>query len=528
MVTAESSYLFSDDAPTLEDPELKHNEIRDFQISKNDAKEITEYLNTQQTPSESPRRSNIESLDQLSSQLDSLVTEDIAEVKSHTTVLENRNQELAALLHEEKTKTQQLESELAEYKAKLRQVSEEARQSLLEQEQRVSKELGPLQEQLQYRTQELGLLVAEKTELLASLNQSQLVAKQKTSECAELQGRLNTSRARVADLEKDLATAKAQNARSNQTDEEYATLKRDLAALKEQKEEAALDLSELREKFNHSASENLRLQHEVQELTSQVSLANVKILQLSTGETVQNETQVEDLVQRNLLLEKQVADLTQTVKTVTNERDQASVQYQQYAQQLSTQLSNIAQKLEATSLQKEALVKREQDLVKHIGDLEKHLQNLQDEHVNLSTSWNGGLKKEYDEALETINQLRNSKELLEVRCGELNLENEDLLKEMAVKKEAMEALEGQLERLQGNHTDSAKILAVMESQNVAASIATTQNAQLKKQLEDMEEVFIKMVRFSIISILVHFLSKHFSDVSVVKDLNNSLILHETS
>jgi predicted PurR-regulated permease PerM len=49
--------------------------------------------------------------------------------------------------------------------------------------------------------------------------------------------------------------------------------------------------------------------------------------------------------QQKVSLEKQVADLQQTVKTVGLERDQASQQYQQYVQQLNGQLHSLASKV---------------------------------------------------------------------------------------------------------------------------------------------------------------------------------------
>lgn len=51
---------------------------------------------------------------------------------------------------------------------------------------------------------------------------------------------------------------------------------------------------------------------------------------------------------------------------------------------------------------------------------------------------------------------------------------------------AMEELLETIERLQNNQPDNAKLLAAMESDKVAASIAVAQNKELKKQLEGMQ------------------------------------------
>lgn len=67
--------------------------------------------------------------------------------------------------------------------------------------------------------------------------------------------------------------------------------------------------------------------------------------QLSTADTSEVDGQLETLHQQKILLEKQVADLQQTLKSVGSERDQANQQYQQYVQQLNGQLQSLASKV---------------------------------------------------------------------------------------------------------------------------------------------------------------------------------------
>lgn len=62
-------------------------------------------------------------------------------------------------------------------------------------------------------------------------------------------------------------------------------------------------------------------------------------------DTSETDRQLEALHQQKVSLEKQVADLQQTVKSVGLERDQASQQYQQYVQQLNGQLRTLASKV---------------------------------------------------------------------------------------------------------------------------------------------------------------------------------------
>ena len=66
---------------------------------------------------------------------------------------------------------------------------------------------------------------------------------------------------------------------------------------------------------------------------------------MSTTDTSEIDGQLETLHQQKISLEKQVAELQQTIKSVGSERDQASQQYQQYVQQLNGQLQSLASKV---------------------------------------------------------------------------------------------------------------------------------------------------------------------------------------
>lgn len=68
-----------------------------------------------------------------------------------------------------------------------------------------------------------------------------------------------------------------------------------------------------------------------------------------------------------------------------------------------------------------------------------------------------------------------------------------LTRELEVKCETISELETEVERLRGNQPDSAKLLATMESDKVAAAAAVRQNMEMKEQVEGMKEVIAKMV-----------------------------------
>lgn len=440
--------------------------------------------------------SNTESLRQLSSQLNSLIDSEDVQTDTETSHhLEIRNQELALLLKNEQMKNDELNLQLREYLTRISQLELESKQTKNEQETKMSREVGPLQDQLQYHIQRVGILVGEKTELTMALNQSQTTAKQKTSECEELHGRLKASRHRVAELEKEVNYLKSFkdniDKHGQENHREVERLRLDYNLLKEVVQEATEESSELKEKLNAKTNECLQLQQEVREKNSQLSLSHLKIQQLTIGETTQIESQLEMYNQQKISLEQQVTELSETVKVVTSERDQANQQYQQYVQQLNGQIQSLAEALETKNKDHETLANREQSLVKHISDLEKHLQQLQSERqvpVPNKIDVEADIKRLED----AINNLQTEKNELEENL-KLELEKQILYEEQILEKDSLIMdLEGKVDQLQ-DQPDAGKLLATMESDKVAASRAVEQNKKLKQQLEELHEGFIKMV-----------------------------------
>ncbi|GLV41477.1 Golgi matrix protein 130 kD [Carabus blaptoides fortunei] len=450
--------------------------------------------------------SNTESLRQLSSQLNSLLdnSEAVAATNicastttaaaSSNSELERRNQELAALLHTEQMKNEQLSLQVREYVSRIAQLDSETAHIRNEHEAKVSLQVGPLQEQLDYHVKACGILVGERTELQMALAQSQTVAKQKTSECEELHGRLKASRHRVGELEKEVNHLKWLKDNLDKYEQEntreFERLRMECKLLQEQYDEANEAASEFLEKLNVKVDECHRLQQDVQEKNSQLSLAQLKLQQLSNGESVQVESQIEILNQQKRALEHQISDLMATIKTVSAERDQASQQYQQYVQQLNAQIQSLAEKLEAKSSETDALAGREQSLVKHIGELEKHLQQLQNEKIT-APGTRVDHSAEVKRLEEAVNVLQTEKDELTTRHDEEMDKKHARESELTEKCERIVELETQMERLK-DQPDASKLLAAMESDKVAASRAVEQNKKLKQQLEELHEGFIKM------------------------------------
>lgn len=513
----ENGVVVSNDAVSLEYPEViesksyglyTENQNDHPFVSFEDARKLSEYMEEATKSADEIKQedtadekttvhSNIESLRQLSSQINDLIKDESVSYTHEENELERRNVELAQLLDQERVISQTANVQLRESQTRIEQLQSEYQQLKTDYEHRLNREVGPLQEQLQCHAQTVGILIAEKTELSSALSQAQFSAKQKVSECEELQGRLKTSRSRVADLERDLQALKAEKQKfeqGNSYEEEINKWKWDYQELKGRYDEVSQDFSELKEKLNIKTKENLDLQKEMQEATHQLSLAKVKIEQITAGGNLQAESQIETLTQQKIALEKQIVELSQALKATGEERDQASVQYQHYVQQLNGQIVSLAQKLENLTKENESLNKREINFVHHIGELEKHLQKLQDDQLSAASSRNSvtDVRNELDMATESLQNLQIDKQKLEQHYEEIVSERDDLLRDIENKKDYIEKLESQLENYHSDQPDNGKLLQAMESDKVAASRAVEQNAQLKQQLEEMQQAFVRM------------------------------------
>ncbi|XP_063233721.1 golgin subfamily A member 2 isoform X2 [Bacillus rossius redtenbacheri] len=429
-------------------------------------------------------RSSTESLRQLSHQISDLIGEsaDAAPPGGEPLELERRNQELAASLAAERQTSEQLRQQLREH-SRASQLQLEADELRTQCDVRLAREVGPLQEQLQLHVQTLGLLVGEKTELQAALGQSQLTAKQKAAECEELQGRLRS----LGQLEKELALV---SEGSKQLERANADLRLELdraraeqGLLRRRGEEAEEEAGELQRRLQAKSSECAALREECREKQSQLALTQLRVQQLSTPDSPETSSQLETLHRRNVSLEGQLAELQQVVRAAAAERDQASLQYQQYVQQLNSQLHSIAAKLEAATAESEQLRAREQGLVRHVSELEKQLQ----------------LQSQSQRTPEATRQLEQRLEALEGEKRQLALALDAQEREMAALREELEERGGRLEelnlwveKLQSGQPDRDRLLAAMESDKVAAARAVTQNQQLKQQLEELQEGFVRM------------------------------------
>lgn len=402
--------------------------------------------------------------------------------------------ELSQKLFESETKYSKLETDYRNLEMRKQEIESDLKS---QGDSHMANDLSKLREDLQCHLQTIGMLVAEKTELTTLLQETQTAFRNESSQCVDLQNEVKEMRIYYSDLEHELQSLKSEKISQNSSQKEKADicekLQKELDETKAQCEVYMQDLLESREKLKGVTESNLELQRQIQEMGGQLSMANIKIQQLTLQESSELESQLRKLIEEKSSYEKQISMLNDALKTVSKEREESNIQYQQYAQQLNDQISTMVQRLDEQQKNNDQLKLQEENRIKHIGDLEKQLQNVQSDNTSYNLQRNNSfLKKELENSVEVNKNLAEEKEQLNNNLMKALVDKEVLEKELVDCKFSISQLESTVEQLRGSQPDNAVLLATMESDKVAASRAISQNNELKKQMEGMQEVMLKV------------------------------------
>uniref|UniRef100_A0A023FME2 Putative muscle myosin heavy chain ixodes scapularis muscle myosin heavy chain n=1 Tax=Amblyomma cajennense TaxID=34607 RepID=A0A023FME2_AMBCJ len=436
--------------------------------------------------------SSAESLRQITMQLNGLMADTNAALNGEMATLADsssgalrsadtllrRNQELATALEALQQDRDQLEFQLQELKGKLARQQREFDREREEKEEQGRREQGALNDQLQVHIQTIGILVAEKTELQSALSQSQQTAKQKAVETEELQGRLKALRERNSDLERKLSTAsnqsQVQEKSTKESQREVDRLKTENYRLSKSVEELRQELAELSDKLSRKSKEAEEGQQELAKVRQELSLAQLYAQQLGGSQASEEALgRMEQLHQEKLHFERRAAEYKDAMEQIAAEKQQMASHYQSYVDSVSQQLETYKTKLAEMSEIKESL--------------EKKLQQLLDKPVLPAVQ-----VCEDPESRAKLEQCEQELATLKATCETQATDNRQLSDLLAEREAQAEELAAALERLREDHVESSRLLEAIQSEKVAASRALSQNRELKRQLEEMQDVFVKL------------------------------------
>ncbi|CAO2597964.1 Golgin subfamily A member 2 [Lemmus lemmus] len=430
--------------------------------------------------------SSTESLRQLSQQLNGLVSETTSYINgeglasSNMKELESRYQELAGALDSSYVTNKQLSSTI-----------EELVREKKDYQQKLAKEQGALREQLQVHIQTIGILVSEKAELQTALAHTQQAARQKAGESEDLANRLQSSRQRVGELERTLSTVSTQQKQADRYNKDLTkerdALKLELYKNNKNNEDLKQQNSELEEKLRILVAEKAAAQLGVEELQKKLEMSELLLQQFSSqSEASDSNQQLQHAMEERAQLETHVGQLMESLKQLQMERDQ-------YAETLKGESAMWQQRMQQMAEQVHTLKEEKEHRESQVQELETSLAELRSQTEEPPPPQPPAGPSEVEERLQgEVDQLQKELEKLTGQLRAQVQDNESLSLLNREQEERLLELERAAERWSEQAEERKQILESMQSDRTTISRALSQNRELKEQLAELQNGFVRL------------------------------------
>ncbi|KAM6400068.1 golgin subfamily A member 2 isoform 2-T2 [Rhynochetos jubatus] len=445
--------------------------------------------------------SSTESLRQLSEQLNGLVSQSTSYVNGESAVpstnikeMETRYQELAVALDSSNLTNKQLVTKIEELKQQNQEAVNQLEKEKKEFEQKLSKEQAALREQLQVHIQTIGILVSEKSELQTALGHTQQAARQKSGEAENLAARLHSSRQRVSELERTLSSISVQQKQSEKHNKELVkerdNLKLELYKQSKSGEEIKQQNSELSEKVHSLVSKNSALKLDMEDLHKKLEMAELMIQQFSNqAGSLDANQQLQVALEEKASLETQVAQLSESLHQLQAERDQYVEKLKEERSIWQQRVQQLSEQVHVTAEEKEKHMARIQELEASVSEL---LSASAVKPMDIEPSVPEGPTAAELSLQEEIQRLQQEKEELHGQYQAQVRDNEQLSHLYREQEERLLELEKTVQRYNEESVDRQQILEDMQSDKATISRALSQNRDLKEQLAELQNGFVKL------------------------------------
>jgi len=305
-----------------------------------------------------------------------------------------------------------------------------------------------------------------------------------------LQARLNASRHRVKQLEKQIET---NNNFAPEAEAEESRLEALVAA--KATERVCIENSELKVLLSQRKIELDELQKNFDHASEQICIANIKIAQLSDGsaptsDSINNQAQIHALSQEIAIRQQQIDELSMIIDQLNRDKEASNCQYQNYVSHLLREMELLKTNASELGGENEELVKREQQLLKHVGDLERQIQQQIQKQKTYAehTSENVELQKLNSQVMA----LTEANEALAMSVSHLEIVKLDLSKQLELKDEQLRNMDLQNQELKTHSPNLPQLMFDFQDKSTAASIAMSQNQELRAQLAEMQGAFVNL------------------------------------
>ncbi|XP_030375115.1 golgin subfamily A member 2 [Scaptodrosophila lebanonensis] len=344
----------------------------------------------------------------------------------------------------------------------------------------------------------IQVLISEKAQLTTELTKSRSACRERELELEELRTEYASSNQRLEQVQQRvLEQQRSHEHLRNQN----AELQHKLALAHANIEDQQTHVSELEAQLKQLGESHSEVTQQLATKRNELEMAELRIRQLSDESNINTDNRVETLTQTQYMYEQQIRDLQAMVTQLTQDKEQANTQYQNYVQHQSSEIAKLNERNIELNEELVQLQQREQQLVEHVSTLERDIQKnltLQAQYKENSKQVEEAdtSKAELSTQLAQLQERLNDNEFerhefqLKIKSQDDQLQQKE--EQLQEKSAALVELEKQLEMLQTEQPDQVKLLATMESDKVAASRALSQNVEMKRQLDELELRFVQL------------------------------------
>nr|XP_032829095.1 golgin subfamily A member 2 isoform X2 [Petromyzon marinus] len=451
--------------------------------------------------------SSTERLRQISVQINGLMSESNyrnGESGSHladTRELETRNQELTQALDAASLDHKRLLADLHDAKQQNDALETELLKVRADQEKRLQSE-GSALEQLQVHVQTIGILVSEKSELQNTLSLADKSLQQRAGEVEDLSARLNAGRQRVSELERALSTVSSQHKQAEKLAKELQAERAAVAEERDQlmrvRDELTQQTSEQAGQLASRAAEVLGLREFTEELKGKLHMADIMVQQLSSQAGMPHlNQQLQQLSEEREQLQQQLHAMSESVQQLMLERQQHLQQMEEQGRLWQETAQHSAQQVELLSREKDEQVVRIREMERSLHELEQQKLVLCEQAARESSAavaaseQEGPSEREHGLAAELERAHREKDKLLAQYHAQVR-DNEHLSELNREAESRLLALESRLGDLGCEASDRQRLLETAQADKATISRALAQNRQLKEQLAEMQNGFVKL------------------------------------
>ncbi|KAI8035926.1 hypothetical protein M5D96_011357 [Drosophila gunungcola] len=326
--------------------------------------------------------------------------------------------------------------------------------------------------------QAIQVIIAEKAQLNAELTKVRLACRERELELEELRTVKDQNQLRLEQLQQHYQD---QQSTGEEQRQKFVHLQAQLQQAQAQIDDNVAHLNELTAHLKQRSSRQEELQQELSQKSNELEMAQLKLRQLSDESSVSTDNRVESLVQTQYMYEQQIRDLQAMVGQLTQDKEQAAAQYQNYVQHQSGEIAKLNERNAELAEELNSLKERERQLVEHVGGLERDIQKNLSLQAQFKEANQEQLPKEES---SDQNGLKEELAALKERIADLDFERHEFQLKIKSQDDQLQMKESALAE--------TKLLATMESDKVAASRALTQNIEMKNQLDELQQRFVQL------------------------------------